>query len=181
VLRCEQFPARIVKGAWQPAYNQWRIVNDPSQPIGPLDVALWLAAAVLGFVVIKKLKPWIWLSALGRFIASQRELPRYFAFSAANLIVRSVIAAIWGVVALFIIWGIIQAGISNGDFAAIQAHINASLTTLHNQISIWLSVLPAGLLENVFIGSVIASLIACYLRQPLLEMTPEQVCHSSII
>jgi hypothetical protein len=44
-------------------YSKWWLAYDSRLPIGPLDIAIWIAAAVLAFVAIKKLKPWTWLAA----------------------------------------------------------------------------------------------------------------------
>jgi hypothetical protein len=152
VLRCDEIRAKRTNGVYDPAHSQWSFAYDSAQPIGPLEIVLWLLVAVLGCVVIRKLKPWIWLSALGRSMASRRERIGYFALSTANLFARLAIAAIWITLAGLVLVLLYRAGETSGFFVNLQ-----------NQISIWLLVLPAGVLENVFIGSVIAGLIAIWL------------------
>jgi len=152
VLRCDCVRARRTSGAYDPAHSQWSLAYDPNQPLGPLEIALLLAIAVLGFVVIKKLKPWIWLSALGSAIANRRESIRYYTFSAANLFVRLVIVALWIAAVMIVIVLLYQAGQTSGFFVSLQTQIKA-----------WLSVLPAGLIENVFVGLALTGLITIWL------------------
>jgi hypothetical protein len=150
VLRCDEIRARRTGGAYDPAHSQWSFAYDPNQPLGPLDIVLWLAVAILGFVVIKK--HWIRLSALGRAIASRREWIRHFTLSAANLFVRLVIVGIGITLAGAVVVLLYRAGQTSGFFVSLQT-----------QIKVWLAVLPEGLLENVFVGSVLAGLLTLWL------------------